>query len=393
MDSPILWTSLRHPGPPRNSSRKVADRPSNLGKGVPERGESLICAIHDYAWSTYGKIMEENRDRCPYDMDLDNDIYARRQLVTWFASKWINPDTGVTVVDEFVGAHVHDKKVASRILGLKDLIHDEFRLIRKENMVNVVKASKTGALYRLMMTGDSHFVLDNGIWLEDVAEGRMPFDDITENPRPFVGQIFPWYPAGSYRTCGVVVRPKLYRDRIGWYAYSSHAEDRDQMHLIRSAQKAESVPVTPRLRLRSALKKFPTEWVYQMYLALGFPESGESRGKKADAISSTLLGASLPDILKGLSREEMECLMAVVGANGHAEYSEMQRRFGPDETEVRWSKSQPRSAIGGLRRRGLLLVGLYRERDQRRRVLAVPSDVLANLQRLRFPGMAGTQEP
>ena len=259
-------------------------------------------------------------------------------------------------------------------------------------MVNVVKASRTGALYRLMMTGDSHRVLDDSMWLADVAEGRIPFEEILENPRPFAGQIFPWYPAGSYRTCGVVVRPKLYRDRIGRYAYSSHAEDRAHMYLIRSAQNAESVPVTPRLRLRSALKKFPTEWVYQMYLALGFPENGESRGKKADAILSALLGASLPDILEGLSREERKCLMAVVGADGHAGYSEMQRRFGPDETEVRWSKSRPRSAIGGLRRRGLLLVGLRRERDRRRRVLAVPSDVLANLRRLRFSGTAGTQE-
>ena len=381
---------MSRPGSPQNSSRKAVGG-IKPGQDVSESGERLICSIHDYAWSTYDKIIEDVRDRCPYNLDLDNDIYVRRQLVTWFASKWINPDTGATIVDEFVKSHVRDKKAASRILGLKDLIHDEFRIIRKENRFAVVRAGRNGALYKLMMTGDSHAVLEDRIWWDGV-DGRMRFEEIPETHQRFEGQIFPWYPAGSYRTCGVVVRPKRYRNWIGGYAYSSHVEDRDHMHLIGSAQKAESVPVTSRLRLRRALKKFPTEWVYQMYLALGFPESDESRGKKADAISSALLGASMPGILACLSREETECLMAVVGANGYADYSEMQGRFGPDETEVRWSKSRPRSAIGGLRRRGLLLVGLRRERGQHRRVLAVPSDVLANLRRLRFPETAGTQE-
>ena len=391
MDTSIPWISLRRLGSPRISSRKAEDGLSKPRQEVSESGERLICSIHDYAWSTYGKIMEDIRDQCPYNLDLDNDIYVRRQLVTWFASKWINPDTGATVVDEFVRAHVRDKKAASRMLGLKDLIHDEFRMIRKDNRFTVVRAGRNGALYKLMMTGDSHVVLEDRIWWEDVVEGSMRVEEIPESHRRFEGQIFPWYPAGSYRTCGVVMRPKLYRNRTGGYAYSSHAEDRDHMYLIRLAQKAESVPVTSRLRLRHALKKFPTEWVYQMYIALGFPESDESRGKKADAISSALLGASLLGILACLSREERECLMAVADANGYADYSEMQGRFGPDETEVRWSKSRPRSAIGGLRRRGLLLVGLRRERDRRRRVLAVPSDVLANLRKLWFPETAGTQ--
>ncbi len=378
-DTPIPWITVSRSGSPQNPPRKAADGRSRPGQDAPESGERLICSIHDYAWSRYGKIIEDVRDRCPYDLDLDNDVYVRRQLVTWFASKWINPDTGATVVDEFVGDHVRDRKAASRILGLKDLIHDEFRMVRRENRFTVVRAGRDGALYRVMMTGDSHIILDDRLWFERIPQSHQRFE----------GQIFPWYPAGSYRTCGVVVRPKRYRNRTDGYAYSSHVEDRDHMSLIRAAQGAESVPVTSRLRLRRALKKFPTEWVYQMYLALGLPESDATRGKKADAISSALLGASsLSGILAGLSREERECLAVVVEANGYAEYSEMQRRFGPDDTEVRWSKSRPRSAISGLRRRGLLLVGLRRGQDPRRRVLAVPPDVLANLRRLRFAGMA-----
>ena len=274
---------------------------------------------------------------------------------------------------------------------MKDLIHDEFRAVRKENRFIVARAGRDGALYKVLMPGDSWLILDKPPRLEDILEDPTLLKEIPESHQRFEGQIFPWYPAGSYRTCGVVVRPKRYRDRTSGYAYSSHVEDRDHMFLIRAAQEAESVPVTSRLLLRQALKKFPTEWIYQIYLALGFPESDANRGKKADAISSALLGASLPEMLAGLSREERECLTAVVDANGHAEYSEMQRRFGPDDTEVRWSKSRPRSAISGLRRRGLLLVGLHGTQDSRRKVLAVPSDVMANLRRHRFAGMADTR--
>lgn len=362
-----------------NPSRNVSDG-GKSGREVTERGEQLICAIHDYAWNTYGKIMNDIRDQCPYDLDLGHDIYVRRQLVTWFASKWINPDTGVTVVDEFVGAHVHDKSVASRILGLKGLIRDEFRIIHKENMFNVVRASRNGALYKLLMTGDSPFIFMSRS-MDEIMDEFLQLN--TPRPKVFIGQMFPWYPAGSYRTCGVITLPKRHRKRNDKYAFSSHMEDINHMNLIWCAQKAESVPVTSRLLLRNALKKFPTEWVYQMYLALGLPENGQTRGKKADAISSTLRGRSLLGILAGLSREERKCLMTVVDANGYLEYSKMQRLFGSDDTEVQWSRSRPRSAIGGLRRRGLLLVGLRRKQGRPHKVLAVASDVLSNIRNLR----------
>ena len=384
MDITIPWNPVNRPSSPQNAPRKAADEHPISGQEILKRGDRLISAIHDYAWSTYGKIIEDVRDQCPYNLDLGSDIYVRRQLVTWFASKWINPDTGATAVDEFVRAHVRDQNVASRMLGLKDLIHDEFRMTRKENRLTVVSASRDGALYKVRMTGESNYVLNDYMWHRDIMDGRIPFGDKPEKYLWFEGQIFPWYPAGTYRICGVTVKPKRYRNETDGYAYSSHVEDVDHISLIRSARKAESILVTPRTRLRKALQKFPTEWVYQMYLTLGFPEIYKNRGKKADAISSALLGASLSDILAGLSQKERECLMAVVDTDGFAEYSEMQRRFGPDDAEVRWSKSQPRSAISGLRRRGLLLLGLRREQDQYRRVLVVPSDVLANLQNLQF---------
>lgn len=335
---------------PDAAKRKVG------GRTGQESGEKIICAIHDYAWSTYGRTMDDMRDRCPYNLDLDNDVYVRRQLVTWFASKWINPDTGETVVDEFVKEHVHDCSVAARILQVKELIHDDFRVVGSNGRYVKVIGSKDGALYNIMMVGESSLVA-RAEWFE--------------------GQIFPWYPVDSYRTCGVVsaIMGECRYDGT----FSAHVEDREHIHLIGSVQNAESAYITPHFNMRERLKMIPTEWIYQMYITLGFPDMYKKRGVKSDAIVSALSGNQLLHILEGLSPEETKCLMAVVDLNGYADYDEIRDRFGPDDTDVRWSRSRPLSSIGGLRRRGILWVG---QSKQCRKVLVIQSDVLTNIQRL-----------
>ena len=181
---------------PDAAGRKAGKKAGQLS------GEKLICAIHHYAWDTYGRKIEEMRDRCPYNLDLGSEVYVRRQLVTWFASKWINPDTGETVVDEYVRAHVHDIGIAARILQVKELIHDEFRVaVSKPGYYKVISA-KDGTLYKLRMVGDSSFVSD-AEWFE--------------------GQIFPEYPVDMYRTCGVVTAT-MGGGRFG-KTFSAHAED------------------------------------------------------------------------------------------------------------------------------------------------------------------------
>lgn len=350
--------------PTRSKTRIVPDAAKRNadghagGKSGRLSGEKLICAIHDYAWNTYGRRIEEMRSQCPYNLDFDNEVYVRRQLVTWFASTWINPDTGETAADEFVKANVQDSSAAARILQVKELIHDEFRAVDTSRSYYKVVASKDGTIYKLLMVGDSSYVA-RAEWFE--------------------GQIFPWYPSDLYRTCGVVTATmgtamsELFYRR----SFSAHVEDREHLDMIDTVQKAESAYIKPRFNMRTRFKTLPTEWIYQMYTTLGFPDMYKNRGVKADAIVSALSGSRLQHILEGLSPEETKCLMSVVDSDGYADYEDVQGRFGPDDKEVRWSKSRPLSAIGGLRRRGILWVG----RDkQDRKMLVIQSDVLANIQ-------------
>ena len=62
------------------------------------------------------------REQRPHNPDLGGEI-ARRQLVAWLAPKWINPDAGETVVDEYVRSYVHGGGVAARIRQAKELVH------------------------------------------------------------------------------------------------------------------------------------------------------------------------------------------------------------------------------------------------------------------------------
>ena len=312
--------------------------------------------MHDYAWSTYGQKIEDMREQCPYNLDLGKEIYVRRQLVTWFASKWINPDTGETVADEYVRSYVHDSGVAARILQVKDLIHDEFRMVDRKPGYYMVMSGKDGTLYKLLMVGDSSFA-SYSEWFE--------------------GQIFPWYPADTYRTCGVVTATR--GEMLFGRTFSAHVEDREHLELIGKVKDSESGHIRPQFNMRERFKMIPTEWIYHMYTILGFPDLYKRRGVKADAIVSALSGDQLQHILKGLSPEETECLMAVVDSDGYADYEEIQDRFGPDDKDVRWLKNRPHSAIGGLRRRGILWVGQSR---QDRRVLVIQADVLANIQKI-----------
>ena len=328
------------------------------------KGEKLICAIHEYAWEVYGDAIRENRDRCPYNLDFGDRICERRQLVAWFAAKWTNPDTGATVVDEFVEAYVRDGGTASRILRLKDAVYDEFDVFRGGNRFRAVRAASDGSVYKVMDTGFA--------------------SDIVRNCRRFEGAIFPWYPSGTHRTYGVLTiraaHPRWSRCPVRNFE-SAHQEDQDHVILIDRARVAESFPLTPRFRLRAALKKFPGEWISQAYAALELPDGDHTRGTKADAISDALASASLLRVLDGLSAEERECLAAV---GSRAWYSDVRERFGPEEADVRWSKFRPKSVIGRLRRRCLLLAGSAPDGGRRRKALAVAPDVLANLERLGF---------
>ena len=84
------------------------------------------------------------------------------------------------------------------------IIHGEFRVaVRTPGHYKVISA-KDGTMYKMLMVGDSWFVSD-AEWFE--------------------GQIFPWYPANMYRTCGVMTAT-MGEGRYG-KAFSAHVEDRD----------------------------------------------------------------------------------------------------------------------------------------------------------------------
>lgn len=330
-------------------------------------GDSLIVAIHAYAWRKYGRVIEGLRTHCPYELNLKDDIHIRRQLATWFCAKWTNPDTGETVIDEYFRVHDRNDGAALRVMRMKEMIHGTFKVIDPEGMLILAKA-------------------DDGFTYKIAAAG-LDMSEIMRNYTRFVGQIFPWYPDGTYRTCGVITAVKSSRRYRSWSGYqaterSAHREDWDHWEARRRMDVADSLPVTSETPLRTFLKKFALDWVRQMYHTLGLPASESSRPEKLLAINSILLTESVRRVLDGLDVQESRCLIHVVKAGGMVPYHTAQKMFGKDDKELWWPGDRPPTVIGGLRKRGLVVIGV--RQNDKKKVLVIPSDVLANLRDMGF---------
>ena len=85
--------------------------------------------LNEYVNTLYRDVIPHYYDKCPYDMDLDDDDQRYAQTATWFLYERKN-HAGKTILDEFVDKFVDDKKLGTKILQMKNPIHDTF-LIEK----------------------------------------------------------------------------------------------------------------------------------------------------------------------------------------------------------------------------------------------------------------------
>ena len=167
--------------------------------------------VYDYALSVYGDSMAEWCGDCPYNLDFGNDLLSYKQFATWFAFKRVRPETGDTILDEFVGKFVADGRLAAKILQMKDLFHDIFHVLetkgRKINMpgdngeirqyrVIVARASGRRRTYRIMATKKAA--------------------DMYRAGTVFTGLVHPWLENGTHRTCGILSAVSFPGGRRAW---------------------------------------------------------------------------------------------------------------------------------------------------------------------------------
>lgn len=158
-------------------------------------------ALVRYALAKYPDTYDRVAPGCPYETRMGG-YRAFRQEVTWFVYEWQNPDTGTTILEEFVASRVKSKEQAARLLRRKDVTYGEFEVVSAA----VGRTSGSGAD-------------DTSLLVIRAADTQKEYNLIA--PRPvnaygtgtrFVGRIHPYDDSNTYRVCGVLCSPGEWDD-------------------------------------------------------------------------------------------------------------------------------------------------------------------------------------
>lgn len=321
-----------------------------------------IHLLIEYVGREYGSELADCYDQCPYSMDFEDSL-KYKQAVIWFAFDRIDPRTGVTILDEFVDRFVEDEGLAAKLLQSKLLFYGDFEVLDKDDRnIVTMRDEKSGRTYRVMVTEKTASRLTRGSHI--------------------LGRIHPWHADGTHKTCGIV-NIAIMND-AGTISGLSEKSLNKLRHMlqrdaVRKLKKIESVQLALGTGLSHILRQYPSDWLKRICKSLRLDSARATKQKRIEAIRSALTTDRLLHVVDGLSGDELACLRYVAGCDGITRYGNLQRRFGNDDTD--WS-NKPRSPVGRLRMKGLLLIGLHRKGTKNYKVAAIAPEVLANLIKL-----------
>ena len=322
--------------------------------------DNFVQQVKDFSEWKYSKDISKSLNSCPYDLDFDDEDHIAKQIFTWFVYDRINPKTGITILEEFVEHFVKDEILASKILKVKDLFFDEFKILQSKGDVVVVKSKRREKIYTVQLMCPPQIFL---------------------NDRSFLGRIHPWHKNGTYRTCGILKIMKSDKEILQNHGFiTGDIANMIQEKFMQEFQdNKESIYITQRSKISPSLKKYPIEWINQMCKSLHLDSKNLKKKQKAELISSVLTSKLLCDIVKDLSEDEKIGLEFIMKKMGTVKYSDIQKRLGKDDTKINWEKTTVQSTIGLLRRKALLLVGVQRIKTRNYKVVMIASDVLVTL--------------
>lgn len=153
---------------------------------IVDKKATVFEALVRYALSKYGDEYYDISSDCPYETRMGGDR-AFLQEVSWFVYEWINPQTGTTILEEFVAEKSSNAEQAARILLRKNVTHDKFEVVEDADAKGIitVRASSNGREYKMVAPKP----------LERYANG-------TE----FLGRIHP-RDEYTYMACGILTTP------------------------------------------------------------------------------------------------------------------------------------------------------------------------------------------
>lgn len=315
---------------------------------------NFVQVLVDWAQRNYAEELDRHIGEYPYPLNFDTEESQKGQILTWFALEWKNPQTGTTILEEFMGRFIKNPKKAA-VFGRFGLVfYGNFRIVRR-------------------VSGHMVDVVDR----DTQKEYRVRFSNRIPPSASFSGYIHPW--DGGYRATGVVMFDLYPAD--GEFITPDMRDELLRRLIIEKQDRAEAVPISATAKLSTYLRNQPVELVGMTAEFLGVPD-GKKRERIA-AIEAALSGGGADHVIKSLPKKERACLLYVRRSPQNAvRHEDLERRFGRDDFDAFLSRRGARSVMGRLREKGLLMVGGKVMQDERCKVAAVPAEVWAALDAL-----------
>lgn len=314
--------------------------------------ENSKQVLLDYAFEKYEDRFQEFHDKFydefPYKYgDLPEEAYFRN-FVDWLVFEKAIPDTGQTILEEFVDKHPDlDEEMKQELLQMGNVVSSRFVVTSKKRLSLKIKDLSSRETYNVTLDSDSPYLLRNTL-----VTGRI-------------------HPSGnSFRFLGVFFvqnTPYIWDVDVVM----------EQFNESRIAD-AEGITIYPKSRITAILNKYPSPWVNGTCEKLGLSSKGRKNIRVKNVAAK--VKSDLKSILDSIPEKSREALKLVLDNGGFVKYGKL--KGYDDEITFWWKEDPPTSTIGILRLNALLAVGKMPMAGRMYRVALIPADIRDELQSL-----------
>lgn len=308
--------------------------------------------LFDYAYEKYGERFREFHDtfydEFPYKYEgLSADLYIKN-FVDWLMFEKVLPDTGKTIVEEFVSEHPDlDEEIKQNLLQTADVVSSRFVVLSKKQHNLKIKDQNTKKVYNVVLGPN-----DTSIGINSLVTGRIhPFGDLFR----FLGIYF------------VQNSPFIWDTGVLMEQFNSG-----------KIKDAEEIVLSTNSKLTAILNKYPSQWVDGICEELSL----DSKGKKNEKVKmiDSKIKSDLSSIVNAIPKKSKQSLKLVLDNDGYVKYGNL--KDYDDEITFWWKDEPPTSTIGILRLNALLTVGKMPMSGRMYKVALIPADIRDELENL-----------
>ena len=301
--------------------------------------------LFEYAMERCGSKLDDFYDKFfdefPYDYEgLSEDLYFKN-FIDWLMIEKSLPDTGKTIVEEYVDNHPDvSEDMKQKLLNMKMVIRSEFVVISKNKLELSLKDRRTEKIYLVKLYCDV-----KGISRNTLLIGRI---------HPF-GESYRFAGAFLIRNSPIILDPDVWMNAF---------EEK-------SIETAESIILNVNMRLTVIINKYPSQWINGICEELGI-NTKEVKKVKVKLILDNLQ-KNMKEVIANISQKSKEVLILILKNGGFLQYGKLRKYDG--SISFFWNECPPDSTIGILRLKGIIAVGRMPSAGRMYKSALIPKDL------------------